>query len=282
MAGYADRRAFAGLVAAIALGAGMLASAPGEPASARGELKLKRVGGFDAPVYVADAPGARDLLFVVEQPGTVRVVRDGRTLARPFLNIRDQVRYGGEQGLLSIAFDPDYEHNRRFFVYYVTTGGDIRVDLMRRKKRSATRAEPSSRRKLIEIPHPTNENHNGGQLQFGPDGSLFLATGDGGGAGDPKGNAQDRNSLLGKLLRIDPRRNGGYSTPSSNPFSGGAGEDEIYALGLRNPYRFSFDRKTGDLLIGDVGQNDWEEIDHVGFDAARGANFGWVPSPSKT
>jgi glucose/arabinose dehydrogenase len=224
---------------------------------------------------VDDAPGARRLLFVVEQAGTVRVIRRGRTLERPFLNISDRVRYGGEQGLLSIAFDPGYERNRRFFVYYVTTGGDIRVDAMRRKKGSATRAESRSRRKVIEIPHPTNENHNGGQLQFGPDGSLFLATGDGGSAGDPRGNAQNRNSLLGKLLRIDPRKRGGYSTPASNPFDGADGRDEIYALGLRNPYRFSFDSKTGDLLIGDVGQSDWEEIDHTGFDAARGANFGW-------
>ena len=273
MAGSLDRRVCAWLVAAVVLAVGILAA--GGSAGAGGAPKLKRVGGFDAPVYVADAPGARRLLFVVEQPGSVRVVRDGRTLRQPFLEIRDQVRYGGEQGLLSIAFDPGYERNRRFYLYYVTNGGDIRVDLMRRKKGSATRAEPRSRRKVIEIAHPQFENHNGGQLQIGPDGSLLLGTGDGGSAGDPRGNAQNRNSLLGKLLRIEPRRNGGYSTPSSNPFDGGDGQDEIYSLGLRNPYRFSFDRKTDDLLIGDVGQNEWEEIDHVGFEAARGANFGW-------
>jgi glucose/arabinose dehydrogenase len=273
MAGSADRRTLAGLIAALAL-AGGLASGP-DDSSARGGLKLKRVGGFDAPVYVEDAPGARGLLFVVEQPGSVRVVRKGKTLNQPFLDIRNRVEYGGEQGLLSIAFDPGYERNRRFYLYYVNDAGNIRVDLMRRKKRSATRAEPRSRRKVIEIPHPEFANHNGGQLQFGPDGSLFLGTGDGGSAGDPKGNAQNRNSLLGKILRIAPRKKGGYSTPASNPFGGSDGQDEIYSLGLRNPYRFSFDSKTGDLLIGDVGQNEWEEIDHVGFDGGRGANFGW-------
>ena len=276
MAGLADRRVCAVLMAAVALAASLLAAGTGERASAQGGgLQLKRVGGFEAPVYVENAPGARGLLFVVEQPGSVRVIRKGRTLGQPFLDIRDRVRYGGEQGLLSIAFDPGYKNNRRFYLYYVNSAGDIQVDLMRRKKNKATRAEPRSRRTVIKIAHPQFENHNGGQLQFGPDGSLFLGTGDGGSAGDPEENAQNPNSLLGKLLRIDPRRKGGYSTPSSNPFKGGDGQDEIYSLGLRNPYRFSFDSKTRDLFIGDVGQNEWEEINHVGFDGARGANFGW-------
>jgi glucose/arabinose dehydrogenase len=125
------------------------------------------------------------------------------------------------------------------------------------------------------IPHPRFANHNGGQLQFGPDGFLYLGAGDGGSSGDPDENAQNPDQLLGKLLRIAPRRKGGYGTPSSNPFDDGAGRDEIYALGLRNPYRFSFDARTNDLLIGDVGQNEWEEIDRIGLRAARGANFGW-------
>ncbi|HEX2127937.1 MAG TPA: PQQ-dependent sugar dehydrogenase [Solirubrobacterales bacterium] len=276
MAGLADRRVCAALIAALALACGLIAAGWGDRASAQGGgLQLKRIGGFDAPVYAENAPGARGLLFVVEQPGTVRVVRKGRTLRQPFLDIRDHVRYGGEQGLLSIAFDPRYERNRRFYLYYVNSAGDIRVDLMRRKKGKATRAEPRSRRKVIEIPHPQFENHNGGQLQFAPDRSLLIGTGDGGSAGDPQDNAQNPNSLLGKLLRIEPRRKGGYSTPSSNPFAGGGGRDEIYSLGLRNPYRFSFDSRTNDLFIGDVGQNQWEEIDHVGFEGARGANFGW-------
>ena len=128
---------------------------------------------------------------------------------------------------------------------------------------------------MIEIPHPVNSNHNGGQVQFGPDGYLYLALGDGGAGGDPRGNAQNPESLLGKLLRIEPKPKGGYSVPDSNPFAGGAGRDEIFATGLRNPYRFSFDSQSGALSIGDVGQDSWEEIDHVGADRARGANFGW-------
>ena len=268
------RRAAAAVAVASVLAA-TLALSCDESADAGGGLKLKRIGGFDAPVYVENAPGQPKLLFVVEQPGTIRVVRNGKTLRQPFLNLRNRVEYGGEQGLLSVAFDPAYPRNRRFYVYYVTDGGDLRVDMLRRKRGNATRADPGSRRKVIEIPHPTFTNHNGGQLQFGPDRLLYLGPGDGGSAGDPKGNAQNRGVLLGKLLRIDPRRNGGYRTPASNPFDGASGRDEIYALGLRNPYRFSFDSKTGDLLIGDVGQNEWEEIDRVGRGGARGANFGW-------
>ena len=245
-------------------------------AGARGKgLRLAPIGNFRAPVYVDNAPGASKLVFVVEQPGTIRVMRGQRELKQPFLNIRNRVRYGGEQGLLSMAFDPRYAHNRRFYVYYVNNGGNIEVDGFRRKRSSATRAEASSRHKVIEIPHPTFENHNGGQLQFGPDGLLYMATGDGGSAGDPDGNAQNRDVLLGKLLRIDPKQKRGYRTPNSNPFVDGPGRDEIYALGLRNPYRFSFDSRSGDIYIGDVGQDSWEEIDHVSRRALDGANFGW-------
>jgi glucose/arabinose dehydrogenase len=240
-----------------------------------GGLELRRLGGFEAPVYVAAPPGHKRLLFVVEQRGTIRVLRGSRELRRPFLDLSDRVRYGGEQGLLSMAFDPRYRHNRRFFVYYVDGRGDIRVDSLRTMRGDPTRADRSSRRKLIEVPHPTFANHNGGQLQFGPDGMLYMGTGDGGGAGDTAGNAQDTSSLLGKLLRLDPKPAGGYRTPRSNPFAKAKGREEIYALGLRNPYRFSFDRRTGELWIGDVGQDAWEEVDRVGDAGARGANFGW-------
>ena len=157
-------------------------------------------------MYVDDAPGAPELLFVVEQPGTIRVLRDGQLLDQPFLNLRDRVRYGGEQGLLSVAFDPKYERNRRFYVYYTNGAGNIEVDGFRRKRSSATRAAAGSRSRVITVKHPAYSNHNGGQLQFGPDGMLYMGTGDGGSAGDPDGNAQNRNSLLGKLLRIDPKR----------------------------------------------------------------------------
>ncbi|MQA73726.1 MAG: sugar dehydrogenase [Solirubrobacterales bacterium] len=261
-------------VVAIALGA-VLAGGP-ETAGARGGgLELQRIGNFESPVYVAAAPGAGKLLFVVEQPGTVRLIRGGKVLKRPFLELRDRVRYGGEQGLLSIAFDPRYRKTRRLFVYYVNRDGDIRVDSLRAKGGDATRADRGSRRRLIEIAHPVNANHNGGQLQFGPDRMLYMGTGDGGGAGDASGNAQDPSSLLGKLLRVEPKAKRGYRIPASNPFADGGGRGEIYSLGLRNPYRFSFDRRTGDLWIGDVGQDAWEEVDHATDAEARGANFGW-------
>ena len=247
-------------------------------ASARGGVGLKRVGTFASPVYVTGAPGFPRLLFVVEQGGTVRVMNDGRFLSsRPFLDIRGLVSSGGERGLLSIAFPPDYERSRRFYVYFTDEQGDIRVEEF--KRRSPTLAARGSRRLVIEIPHRANANHNGGQLQFLGN-LLFFATGDGGSGGDPPNNAQNRESLLGKLLRIDPRPSGGrpYTVPDGNPFVGRPGRDEIYSYGLRNPFRFSFDRVTVPkprLAIADVGQDRFEELDYLGVGAAAGANFGW-------
>jgi glucose/arabinose dehydrogenase len=240
-------------------------------------VALKRIGRFDAPVYVSGAPGFPRLLFVVEQPGTVRVLRDGRVLRRPFLDISSMVASGGERGLLSIAFPPDYARSRRFYVYYTDLAGNIRIDEF--KRQSATRAARSSRRAVIQIPHPVNANHNGGQLQFLGD-LLYLGTGDGGSEGDPPNNAQNRDSLLGKLLRIDPRPSHGrpYSIPADNPFVGRPGRDEIYSYGLRNPFRFSFDRVSAPqprIAIGDVGQDRFEELDYTPVAAAAGANFGW-------
>jgi glucose/arabinose dehydrogenase len=244
--------------------------------SAQG-VGLKRIGSFESPVYVAGAPGFPKLLFVVEQPGRVAVLRDGHRLPHPFLDIRGLVGYGGERGLLSIAFPPDYAHSRRFYVYYTDDAGNIRVDEFRRA--GATRAARGSRRTVIQIPHPVNANHNGGQLQFLGQ-LLYFATGDGGSAGDPPNNAQNKESLLGKLLRIDPRPSGGrpYTVPADNPFVGKPGRDEIYSYGLRNPFRFSFDRVTAKqprLAIADVGQNRFEELDYTTLAGARGANFGW-------
>ena len=241
-----------------------------------GGVALKQVGSFEEPTYVTGAPGYPKLLFITEQSGRVVMLRDGRRLPRPFLDIRDLVQAGGEEGLLSIAFPPDYAQSRRFYVYYTDNAGDIRIDEFRSS--SATRAARSSRRRVIGIPHPVNSNHNGGQLQF-LDNLLFLGTGDGGAGGDPPNNAQNKESLLGKLLRIDPRARGGrpYTVPSDNPFVGRAGRDEIYSLGLRNPYRFSFDT-TGDqprIAIGDVGQDRFEELDYTTVGEAKGANFGW-------
>jgi glucose/arabinose dehydrogenase len=243
----------------------------------RSGVALKQIGSFNEPVYITGAPGFPELLFVVEQPGKVVVLRKGRRLTRPFLDIQGLVNAGGERGLLSIAFPPDYAQSRRFYVYYTDSQGDIRVDEFKRS--SATRAARGSRRALLDIPHRENSNHNGGQLQFFGD-LLYLGTGDGGSGGDPPNNSQNKESLLGKLLRIDPRPRGGrpYTVPASNPFVGRAGRDEIYSYGLRNPFRFSFDTLTGRqprLTIGDVGQDKFEEVDYTTVAAASGANFGW-------
>jgi glucose/arabinose dehydrogenase len=241
------------------------------------QLALKRIGSFDSPTYVAGAPGFPKLLFVVEQPGKVAVLRGGHELSHPFLDISGLVDFGGERGLLSIAFPPDYKQSGNFYVYYTDRAGNVRVDEFQRA--GATRARRSSRRNVIEIPHPVNTNHNGGQLQFFGN-LLYLGTGDGGSAGDPPNNAQNKESLLGKLLRIDPRPSDGqpYSVPADNPFVGKPGRDEIYSYGLRNPFRFSFDT-TGAaqprIAIGDVGQNQFEELDYATVSAASGANFGW-------
>lgn len=240
-------------------------------------LALKRIGNFVSPTYVTGAPGYERLLFVVEQPGRVVVLRAGHKLRRPFLDISEQVSFSGERGLLSIAFPPDYRQSRRFYVYYTDEAGNIRVDEFRRA--SATRAAPGSQRTVIVVPHPINANHNGGQLQF-LDELLYLGTGDGGSGGDPPNNAQNKESLLGKLLRIDPRPSGGrpYTVPSDNPFVGKPGRDEIYSFGLRNPFRFSFDTSSAKqprIAIGDVGQNRFEELDYTTVGRASGANFGW-------
>ncbi len=251
---------------------------PGDAAaSAKGGVALKRIGSFDSPVYVTGAPGFPQLLFVVEQPGKIQVLRNGRRLGKPFLDIGGPVEFGGERGLLSVAFPPDYAQSGRFYVYYTDGAGSIRIDEFRRG--SPTRALAGSRRGVISIPHAENSNHNGGQMQFLGD-LLYFGSGDGGSGGDPPNNAQNKEALLGKLLRIDPRQSGGkpYSVPSSNPFVGGPGRDEIYSYGLRNPFRFSFDTVTAKqprIAIGDVGQNQFEEIDYTTVGRANGANFGW-------
>jgi glucose/arabinose dehydrogenase len=269
------------LVVAIAL---VLVAALPSPAAAKlevgdgtGGVELRKLGDFDSPVHVDNAPGSKRMLFVVEQGGTIRILRGNDTLGNPFLDIRDRVEAGGEEGLLSVAFPPDYEQSGRFYAYYTVRGGDVnRVSEFRRS--TATAADPASERPVIQFSHPTFGNHNGGQLQFGPDGRLYIATGDGGGGGDPDGNGQNVNSLLGKLLRIDPRSAsaGAYGIPAGNPFAGPtAGLDEIYALGLRNPWRFSFDRKTDRIAIADVGQGSWEEVNFTSPSRLAGANFGW-------
>jgi glucose/arabinose dehydrogenase len=245
------------------------------PRAKGGSVALKKIGSFDSPVYVTGAPGFPKLLFVVEQPGRIVVLKGGHR-AGTFLDIRGLVNYGGERGLLSVAFPPDYARSKRFYVYYTDAAGSIQVDEFHR--RSASRAAAGSRRPVITIPHPVNSNHNGGQLQFLGN-LLYFGTGDGGSGGDPPNNAQNKDVLLGKLLRIDPRASGGkpYSVPASNPFVGKPGRDEIYSYGLRNPFRFSFDTTHGQprIAIGDVGQNEFEEFDYTTVARAAGANFGW-------
>ncbi|MEA2383030.1 MAG: hypothetical protein QOH72_3001 [Solirubrobacteraceae bacterium] len=250
-------------------------------AQAKRGVRLVRIGGFDSPDYVTQPPGDNRRLMVVEQRGRIMVVRGGRKLATPFLDIRSQVDYGGEQGLLSVAFPPDYRTSGRFYVYFTNRGGaDNRIVEFRRA--SADRANPASGRVVLTMPN-LEENHNGGLMLFGPDRLMYVGTGDGGGANDQHGgpgNAQNLGSLLGKILRIDPQASGGrpYTVPSSNPFVNRAGaQGEIYSYGLRNPWRFSFDRRTNDLTIGDVGQDQVEEIDFMRSGRAKGANFGWRP-----
>ena len=251
----------------------------GAASAARG-VRLRKVADFDDPVYVTSPPGDRSRQFVVEQGGRVMVVRDGHKLRTPFLDIRGQVTAGGEQGLLSVAFPPDYADSGLFYVYF--TDNDQNQRIVEYKRAGADRADPGSARVVLRMPD-RESNHNGGLLLFGPDGLMYVGTGDGGGGGDrhgARGNAQNLGSLLGKILRIDPRAGGGrpYQVPGSNPFVGRAGaRGEVYSYGLRNPWRFSFDRRTGDLSIGDVGQNAYEEIDSVRRGAGRGANFGWRP-----
>jgi glucose/arabinose dehydrogenase len=271
----------AAVVALLALGlpaCGSAARDGGTPRARGAGVGLKRIGDFDEPVYVAGAPGFPKLLFVVEKTGKVVVLRNGRRLGKPFLDITGLVLAEGERGLLSIAFPPNYKSSHSFYVYYTDSSGNIRIDEF--KRRTPTEAAPGSRRSVIEIPHPVNSNHNGGQMQFLGN-LLYFGTGDGGSAGDPPNNAQNKNVLLGKLLRIDPRPSGGrpYTVPSDNPFVGPTGgRDEIFSYGLRNPFRFSFDTTSARaprIAIGDVGQNRFEELDYTTVAAANGANFGW-------
>jgi glucose/arabinose dehydrogenase len=243
-----------------------------------GGLALKKVANLKHPIYVQSAPGAPKLLFVVDQNGTVDVLRHGKVQHKPFLNLRGRVKYDHiEQGMYSIAFDPGYARNRLFYVYFINNAGNIEVDQLKRSKGSGLRADPRSRRTVIEVPHPSDIYHNGGQLQFGSDGFLYVGTGDGEANTDqpPDGNSQDKRVLLGKILRLAPKKKGGYSTPDSNPFAAGGGDPEIYATGFRQPFRFSFDKATGDFWGADVGQDKWEEVDHVDAAHLRAANFGW-------
>jgi glucose/arabinose dehydrogenase len=264
------------------------------------------VSGLEQPVHITHAGDGSGRLFVVEQRGRIRILQNN-AIQSTFLDITDRVRSpanggGTEEGLLSVAFPPGFGSAKPYFyVYYTRQNGDNRVSRFYLSA-NPNLADANSERTILELPHPTYTNHNGGQLAFGPDGYLYIGTGDGGGGGDPQNNAQNPGSLLGKLLRIDveyvspqlssvnnfvylpliqnniptPPGSQAYRIPPDNPFIGNAAyRGEIWALGLRNPWRFSFDRLTGNLYIGDVGQNAWEEVDFQSSTSSGGENYGW-------
>ncbi len=259
------RRLLAVLLAAAVLAVPAKAAAVG----------LQPIGTFAQPIFVTSDPGNPDRLFVVQRAGQIKEVKGGSVST--FADLTSLVQCcESERGLLSMALAPDFPQSGLFYVEYTGKDGPGNLHVAELKA-GADGASLASLRNVMTINHSQAANHNGGQLQFGPDGFLYVSTGDG---GSTPQNAQDRNSLLGKILRIDPAQSGSkaYTVPASNPFVGAAGADEVWSYGLRNPYRFSFDRETGDLLIGDVGQNSYEEVDlaPASSGTGRGANYGWA------
>jgi glucose/arabinose dehydrogenase len=241
-------------------------------------------GGLSDPIGITNAGDGSGRLFVNERGGRIRVIGPGGNLrAQPFADLSGRILAGSERGLLGVAFHPDFARNRRLFVHYSRAGDGATVVSELHASADLQVADPSTERVLLTVAQPF-ANHNGGQLAFGPDGYLYIGLGDGGSQGDPYGNAQNPDVLLGKILRIDvdsPHANRRqYALPPDNAFgpegpNPGKGLPEIWALGVRNPWRFSFDAQTGDLYIGDVGQNEWEEIDRQPAKARAGRNYGW-------
>jgi len=243
------------------------------PPGNSGRLALElAASGLSDPVHLT-APAGDARLFIVEQAGTIRIVKNGQLLGRPFLDITAKVGSGGERGLLGLAFHPSYAANRYFYVNYTDRNGDTHVDRFTATTADPDSADPASAKPILFIAQPYS-NHNGGLVLFGPDGKLYIGMGDGGSGGDPENRAQDPDSLLGKLLRIDVDAGDPYATPPDNPYGAGGGRGEIWAIGLRNPWRFAFDQATGLLYVGDVGQNAWEEVDVVPA-GQGGLNYGW-------
>jgi glucose/arabinose dehydrogenase len=240
-------------------------------------VRLQEVAsGLAFPTYLTSPPGDTDRLFILEKGGAIRIVKDGALLPDPFLDLSGAVSTGSEQGLLGLAFDPAYAENGRFVVHYTDTDGNTRISLFR-VAADPDRADPASEAPLLAVEQPFS-NHNGGQILFGSDGMLYIGLGDGGSSGDPGGRGQSRADLLGGILRVDVGSGSGYTVPSDNPFAGRTdARPEIWSIGLRNPWRFTFDPTTGDLYIADVGGSAWEEVDvsTAAEGAGRGVNFGW-------
>lgn len=255
-------------------GGGAGAQAPSD-GTVRVALQLV-ASGLNFPLYLTAPPGD-PRLFIVEKGGTIRIVKDGALLSTPFLDITPKVSTGGEQGLLGMAFDPSYTSSGRFIVHYTDVNGNTTVSAFHVSAASPDQADPASEAMLLTVPQPF-DNHNGGQILFGPDGMLYLGLGDGGSENDPDGRGQSLTDLLGDIVRVDVADGAGYTVPADNPFVGRTdARPEIWSYGLRNPWRFSFDPATGDLYIADVGQDQWEEVDvaPAAQGAGRGANFGW-------
>lgn len=249
---------------------------PGESPFLLGQVEISLspfVSGVENPLFLTHAGDGSGWTFIVGQGGLIHIVdANGKLHPQPFLDIAERITAGGEQGLLGLAFHPSYSANGRFFVNYTDTNGDTVVAEYQRA--SEERADPASERVLLRIEQPY-ANHNGGMIAFGPDGYLYIGMGDGGSGGDPHDNGQRLGTLLGKILRIDVDAGDEYGIPPDNPFVTDGGRPEIWAYGLRNPWRFSFDRHTGDLFIGDVGQNELEELDALPAGTPGGANLGW-------
>src|SRR6185369_4121436 len=269
------------VVCSVACGGGSSSSGVGNPppvpSGAPPAIKLSNVvSGLSSPVGMESAHDGSGRFFVLQQAGAIRIVQNGSLISTPFLDITPLVESGGEKGLLGLAFHPGFTTNRKFYVDYThRSGGQLQTVIAEYLVSTADPnvADPSSARILLTIDQPF-DNHNGGQLAFGADGFLYIGMGDGGSGGDPFGNAQNTNALLGKILRIDVNSTSAgkqYAIPAGNPFVTGGGAPEVYAYGLRNPWRFSFDTPTSRLFVGDVGQDAFEEVDIVEI----GKNYGW-------
>jgi glucose/arabinose dehydrogenase len=233
------------------------------------------VSGMELPVDIKNASDGSGRLFIVDKRGKIYILENGRVLSDPFLDISSEVdSTNTEQGLVGLAFHPEYVRNGQFFVNYIEKNGNTVIARFSASRTNPDTADPTSEVDYLHV-HQPYPNHNGGGLAFGPDGYLYIGLGDGGSGGDPQGNGQNLQTYLGKLLRIDVDHGNQYQIPAFNPFASGGGLPEIWAYGLRNPWRFSFDHLTGDLFIGDVGQDSWEEVDFVPRGTAGGINFGW-------